>query len=195
MQTTKRIVKDWLVAAALAAILCAGTINAHAQNHVAPGNHVQPVPHRQIGAPITGLTDAQVLAHWDAVTASCRAMPPDNPACLTRDDYYRQLVEHGWTLANHDVWYSSYQITVVAGTASGLQQIQSHLKPQINLLTYARTFMTENGMTDAAFIAIWNDKRGEVQAQAPFAWAILSEIAGIISREHPNDPRYALDSE
>jgi hypothetical protein len=167
MQNTKRIVKDWLGAALLAAILCAGTVDAHAQ------------------------TDARLQQRWNAANEDCRGAPLNNPACDRRNAIMTQLSARGWTLANHDVWYSRRQLIVVANLVSYLNAPG----PIDARMQYAVDQLYETQLLGPEFIAIWNANSATFRDGAPGGWAILSEIAGRISRHFADDPRYQLDNQ
>ena len=181
MQNTKRIVKDWLGGALLAAILCAGTVDAHAQNSL-----------------LAEASDTQLVATWQEFNEHCHGdqiAPLYNPACKAAGNVARRLYARKWTLANHDVWVSPDAVDTVNGAVLGSQVSLAQDLGIANIKLATVQYLRNHGVTDPQLIAIWNANAADYRDTAPGGWAVVSEIVGALARRHAGDPRYQLDNQ
>jgi hypothetical protein len=158
--------KGFLGGLALAAILALGTTCAHA----APADN------------------AKLLDQWAAHYDHCRGdqiEPLKNPECKAAGAIARMLYARSWFLSPQDVWYSTAQVDAVQDRVLSLLPTDSVAGMHKRLLA--------DGVTDEAFVAIYNFNRERIQAMSPLAWAMMSELAHWLEVRNPNDPRFALD--
>lgn len=135
--------------------------------------------------------DRGVLTLWEGANWTCEGDPEGHAAaCARRDRYDRELAAHRWVYLEHDEWASPDQTAAFdlvvrqaardEATPAGVQRTLSNLRAFI---------------PDVTIIGLWNLHRSEIQMRSATAWALMSDAAHLVARDHvkSDDIRFHVD--
>jgi hypothetical protein len=155
-----------------------------------------------VSAPAAAVTSASAyIAQWQKENDGCRGAqiePSKNPACKRAGQIANKLYAQGWSLANHDVWYSHAQYDdFVEVLAQSQMDIPAALATQSVYTMIPTAYQRLHArMPDDVMFAIWNNNEQAFRQIAPGGSAIMQQMLQQVSRYHGgHDPRFYIDGQ
>lgn len=148
---------------------------------------------------LTADAQAQTVPSWEKLNESCQGAPltkvgKQNPDCAARNKVAARLVDEGWMQGRHGVWVSPEQQNYAGRIIAKYDGQLAMNAGAFDSIMPAMLVDLRAKLSDAQIFAIWNERRNDIHANAPYGAVMLEELLAKLTMHYARkgDPRLAL---